>query len=94
MIANLMEKKWLWRTFHVVTGEGVFEVVYNGKGTGFEEIRVNGEIARRTVSWWWYVPKFDFVLGNSKARVKVKVSPLLQIRSFDLSVDGRLVYSE
>lgn len=94
MIANLIEKKWLWRTFHVVTDEGVFEVVYNGKGTGFEEVLVNGEIVNRTTSWLWYVPEFEFVIGNVKSKIKVKVSPLLQISSFDLSVNEKIVYSE
>lgn len=94
MIANLIEKKWLWRTFHVVTDEGVYEVVYNGKGTGFEEVLVDGVIAKRTVSWLWYVPEFEFVIGNVESKIKVKVSPLLQISSFDLSVDGKVVYSE
>lgn len=94
MIANLIEKKWLWRTFHVVTDEGVFEVVYNGKGMGFEEVLVEGVIARRTISWVWYVPEFEFVIGNVKSKIKVKVSPFLQISSFDLSINEKLVYSE
>lgn len=94
MIANLIEKKWLWRTLHVVTDEGIFEVVYNGKGVGFEEILVEGKTANRTTSWLWYVPKFNFNLGNSEAQIKVKVSPLLQISSFDLTIAGKTVYSE
>ena len=93
-IANLIEKKWLWRNFYVLTADGGFEVAYNGKGAGYEEITVNGKIACRRTSLWWYVPKFDFHIGESNVSVNVKISPLMRIKRFDLSVDGRLVYSE
>ena len=93
-IANLMKKKWLWRSFHVVTEDGVFEVVYNGKGAGYEEVTVNGEVACRTPSLLWYIPRFDFGIGGANAQINVKVSPLLQISSFDLSVNGTEIYAE
>ena len=93
-IANLIEKKWLWRSFHVAMTDGVFEVIYNGKGTGYEEVTVNGEVACRMPSLLWYVPKFDFVIGDAPARINVKVSPLLQISSFSLIVGGAEIYSE
>ena len=93
-IANLIEKKWLWRTFHVVTPEGTFEVVYDGKGLGFEEVLVNGETACRMSSLFWYVPRFDFVIGSFASQINVKVSPLLQISAFDLIVNDELVYNE
>lgn len=94
MIANLIEKKWLWRTFHVVSPEGVFEVIYNGKGIGYEEIIVNGEVACRLLSHFWYVPKFDFLIGNLESQVNVRVWAWLQIRSFDLVINGETVYLE
>lgn len=93
-IANLIEKKWLWRTFHVVTSEGTFEVVYNGKGVGFEEVIVNGEVACRKSSFFWYVPRFDFAIGNIMSQINVKISPLLQINSFDLIVNQEMIYAE
>lgn len=93
-IANLIEKKWLWRTLHVVTPEGTFEVVYDGKGFGFEEVLVNGEVACRKSSFFWYVPQFDFAIGNLASRIDVQVSPLLQISAFDLFVNDELVYTE
>ena len=82
------------RSFHVVTKDGVFEVVYNGKGTGYEEVTVNGEIACRMPSLLWYVPKFDFDIGGAHAQINVKVSPLLQISSFNLIVGEAEIYSE
>lgn len=93
-IANLMERKWLWRNFHVVTADGVFEVTYNGKGAGYEEVLVDGEVVCRVPSHFWYVPKFDFRIGSTPAQIKVKVSGLLQISSFDLIVNQTAVYSE
>ena len=93
-IATLIEKKWLYRSFTVLTNEGVFDVEYDGNGMGYEEILVNGEIAIRKPSVWWYVPRFDFDLGSHKARVDVSISMFMQIKSFSLSVNGSDVYAE
>ncbi len=93
-IANLIEKKWLWRGFHVVTNEGVYEVIYNGKGTGYEEVTVNGEVACRLQSLMWYQPRFDFAVGSVNAQINVKVSGLMQIISFNLIVGDAEIYSE
>ena len=93
-IANLIEKKWLWRSFHVVTGDGVYEVAYNGKGTGYEEVSVDGEVVCRLQSLLWYQPQFDFTIGGADAQINVKVSALLQIVEFKLIVGGAEIYSE
>ena len=93
-IANLIEKKWLWRSFHVVTDNGVYEVTYNGKGTGYEEVAVNEEVVCRLQSLLWYQPQFNFTIGNANAQINVKVSGLLQITFFNLIVGGAEIYSE
>lgn len=93
-IANLIEKKWLWRSFHVVTADGVFEVIYNGKGAGYEEVTVNGEIACRLPSLLWYEPRFDFKVGSETSQINVRVSALLQISAFNLIVGDAEIYSE
>jgi hypothetical protein len=93
-LANLIGKKRLTRSLSVITTEGVFDVVYDGNGLGYEQVLVNGETAQKTISVWWYVPRFEFALGNKKAVVQVGVSPLLKIRRFSLSVEGETVYAE
>lgn len=93
-IANLIEKKWLWRSFHVVTEGGVHEVIYDGKGTGYEQVTVNGEVACRLQSLLWYEPRFDFKIGSENAQINVKVSALMQITSFNLIVGDTEIYSE
>ena len=93
-IATLIEKKWLFRSFTVLTNEGVFDVIYDGNGMGYEEIIVNGEIAIRKPSIWWYVPYFEFDLGSHQARVDVGVSILMKIKTFSLSVNGNEIYYE
>ena len=93
-IANLIEKHWLYRTFNVITPEGLFEVVYNGHGLGFEEVIVNGEIASRVESYFWYVPKFKFNIGNSPAKIEISVWAWFQIRHFNLEINGESVYDE
>lgn len=93
-LANLLGKERLSRSLSVVTPEGVFDVVYDGNGLGYEQVLVNGETAKRTISVWWYVPKFEFNIGNQNAVVKVGVSPLLKISRFSLDIEGETVYSE
>lgn len=93
-LANLIEKKRLTRSLSVITSDGVFDVEYDGNGLGYEQVLVNGETAQKTISVWWYVPKFEFPIGNKNAVVKVGVSPLLKIRRFSLTIDGETVYAE
>lgn len=94
LIANLIERSRLTRKFNVVTNEGLYEVVYDGTGMGYEQIVVNNEIACRTTSYLWYVPKFEFGIGSAPARVEVGISLWLQISRFDLIVAGVNLYSE
>ncbi len=94
VLANLLEKERLTRSLSVITHEGVFDVVYDGNGLGYEQVLVDGETAKRTISIWWYVPKFEFNIGNQNAVVKVCVSPFLKISRFSLMVGDETVYSE
>jgi hypothetical protein len=92
-IAELIEKHWLYRKFQVLAPHGSFEVVYNGWGLGYEEILVNGEIACRAGSLW-YVPEFEFKIGNADAKINVSIWAWMQMRSFDFEIEGETVYSE
>lgn len=93
-IAKLLEKRWLYRKFEVLAPHGTFEVAYNGTGIGYEEVLVNGEIAKRKQSLLWYVPEFDFTVGGAQAKISVRVWAWTQIRVFDFEINGETVYSE
>jgi hypothetical protein len=92
-IAELVEKYWLYRKFQILSPHGSFEVVYNGWGVGYEEILVNGEIVCRQ-SHLWYVPEFNFKLGNADAKITVSVWAWMQIRAFNFEIENESVYSE
>ena len=94
IVANLIVKNWLYRKINVITSEGVFEIVYDGNGLGYEEVLVDGEIATRINSYLWYVPKFEFFVGSLRAKITVSVWVWLQIRSFAIEIDNETVYSE
>ena len=94
IFANLIEKRRLFRKINVITQEGVFEVIYNGQGMGYEEIIVNNKIANRTHSYLWYVPEFEFLVGNLPAKVRVGVSVRMKIKQFSLTVSDENVYAE
>jgi len=93
-VANLIEKRRLVREFNVITSEGVFEVIYDGTGIGYEEIIVHNQTASRKKSYLWYVPEFEFYIGKLSAKVEVGVSVLLKINRFNLTISGENVYSE
>lgn len=93
-IAELVEKSWLYRKFHILSPHGTFEVIYNGGGIGYEEILVDWQIVCRHKSILWYAPEFEFKIGNANAKITVSIWIWLQIRSFDFEIDGESVYSE
>ena len=93
-IAELIEKRWLYRRFQVLSPNGTFDVVYNGGGIGYEEILVNWQIACRRQSYLWYVPEFEFKIGNANAKITVSIWIWLQIRSFNFEIEDESIYSE
>lgn len=92
--ARLIERRWLYRDFDVVTPEGIFKVAYYGRGQGYEEVWLNGEVACHRRSYLWYAPEFEFSIGTLPAVIRVRVWIWLAIRSLSLEVDGRRVYYE
>lgn len=99
LFATLQEKKRLFRKFNVVTPEGIFEVVYNGIGMGYELILVEGEIVASASSdlhsgKTWFAPKFKFNVGSLLAVIEINVGWLMAIDSFSLEVDGQQLYAE
>src|SRR5438105_532948 len=84
----------LKRVLEVTTPDGVFEVEYNGRGVGNECIRVDGVEATRVQGTFWFVPRFEFLLGGRSAAVEVSVCPWLTLGSFHLTVEGTLLYCE
>jgi hypothetical protein len=92
--ASLKQKRVNYRRFEVVTMEGDFVVEYYGQGMARERVLVNGQVAGRGRSTWWYAPHFRFRIGSADAVLAVHFSPWLTIRWLKLIVDGRIVYSE
>jgi hypothetical protein len=91
--AALVARGWLYRALDVTTPRGVFRIIYDGKGMGYESVMVDGKIASRR-SGAWFVPEFIFMIDALPARVCVQVRPWLAIRSFSLEVDGQTIYRE
>jgi hypothetical protein len=94
MACTLTRNSWLYRSWEVVTSEGWFQVEYDGRGMGFECVRVQGEAVVSTRSRWWFVPRFDFRVGSLPAFLEVRVWPWLSLRSVRLNIDGHTVYDE
>src|SRR5262249_36995132 len=92
--ARLIGKRWLYREFDVHTSRGGYNVVYYGRGWGYECVLVNGEVVDKKNSYFWYVQEFRFKIGNLPAIIKVKVWPWFVLRSFVLEVGGKEVYHE
>jgi hypothetical protein len=94
MTALLRKKKWLLREWEVTTPGGVFVVTYSGRSYGYESVRFDGAVVARTESSWWFVPRFEFQLGQSPASVEVRVWPWFILRAIRLRVADEVCYSE
>ena len=92
--ASLERSSWLQRSFHVVTPEQHHMLRYHGRGIGWEGVFVDDVLVARETSLAWFVPRFDFRLGECSGVIEVRVWPWLTIRSFRLSIDGVLLYEE
>jgi hypothetical protein len=88
MRALLREKSWLRVVVDLDIDDDWFRVEYNGRGSGYESVYVNGHVVAQVRSWLWFVPRFDFKLGSHQAAIEVRVWPWLWLRSFQLIVDG------
>jgi hypothetical protein len=79
------------------------EVYYDARLVG-EQVYVNGRLAGRSSLWYWSLvaPTIDFVVDGDGFRVPARVSvgvgfswlSLVRITRFELSVAGRVVYTE
>lgn len=70
--AKLVTKRWLIRAFEISTLSGVYEVAYYGQGMGYECVLVNGAVVDKKNSIFWYVPEFQFRVGDLPAKIKVR----------------------
>jgi len=91
---QLTEKKWLKRVFYVQTSTGSHHIEYNGRGIGFESVKIDGRVATKTTSWFWFIPKFTFQLETLSGEINVRVGPTLSIRSFQLILNSEVCYQE
>ena len=89
--ADLIAKRWLVRAFNITTSEGSFLVVYDGQGTGYEQVLVDGEVVCKKKTIWWYAPEFEFSIGSIQAVIHIRVWAWLAVRSFQLTIDGQCV---
>lgn len=92
--AKLCSKRWLIREFEVSTPSGVQKVTYYGQGLGYECVLVNGSVVDKKNSGLWYVPEFQFQIGDFPAKIKIRVWPWFAIKSFTFEVANKVVYQE
>lgn len=92
MRATLVQWGWLQRTLEIEMADGTHVVEYNGTGFGYEQVTADGATIRD--SHPWFVPRFDFKLGDWPAAIEVRLWPWLTLRSFALLVKGKVIYAE
>ena len=94
MQVTLQRKSWLLREWEVTTPQGAYVVTYSGRGHGYESVAVNNQVVAKAGSPTWFVPRFVFLLGDSFAKVEVRVWPWLALRGIHLRIGGVLHYRE
>jgi hypothetical protein len=93
--ARLVRSGWLRRTIEFTLPDGPHVLEYSGRGV-WDWISVDGVVIR-TFPWFWFVPRFDFRVGQWEGRpgvVEVRFWPWLCLRSVVVRVDDRVVYAE
>lgn len=91
--ARLIEARFLRRWVDLSLPEGVFCVEWNGRSPA-DRIEVDGRLATYGISWFWFVPHFEFTIGEHRGVLDVQIGWRLNVKRFSLSIDGRLVYEE
>lgn len=99
--AALIHRGWCYRKVHLSGGiEAVVE--YNGRGLGFETVRVNRRVVLRAANWDWrpwghLVPHLEFQIGDDTTQIRGTIDvrgSFLGVTAFRISIGERLVYSE
>ena len=74
MLAKLVRRGWLHRGIELTLPDGRHVVEYDGRGAGYEQVSVDGGVIRLT-GWIWFVPRFEFKLGDDPQFSKSKFGP-------------------
>lgn len=93
-IATLRKQAWLFREWNLMTPTGEHTVAYDGRRYGYEFVRVDGEVAAKSRSWIWFIPKFEFTIGDTPVRVDVRVWPWFTLRAIRLHIADQVCYTE
>ena len=94
MESNLVQKGWLKRVIEIPRINETF--TYSGRGIGTEKCIIAEEEFVAQSVYGWFVPEFKFSYRGNDFNVQARVWPWpwLGLRSFSISIDGNLVYSE
>ena len=93
MLSRLIDRGWLRRVIEFTLVDGSHVVEYDGRGVGYETLKVDGIVIRK-MDWLWFVPRFNSKLGGWPLIVEVRVWPWFLLRSLVIRVDGQIVYAE
>lgn len=94
----LLGRSWVYRRIEL-HGRSNAVIEYNGRGLGYETVRVNGDIvARVSGNAVGFTTPIDFEIPSRErsfsARLEIKTSFLLFLGAFRLLIDGAVVYLE
>lgn len=96
--AECIHRSWMSRTV-LLSGKIEAEIRYEAWGNG-ERVFVNNQLAARSSIWHirFVAPHIDFEIdcedSEVVASIDVRVSLILRITTFTLTVNGTVVYSE
>ena len=92
--AKLIQSGRLVREWEIIDGLRFCRLIYNGNGIGFESVLIDNQTIKKTRSWFWYVPRFDFEIYDMSAVIEVRVWPWLAIRAIHLRISDKILHQE
>ena len=94
MKVEINNNTWLKRTLRIEINKYIFNLEYNGRGLGKEEVMLNGVSLNRQSSITWFAPTFEIKNNNDTFKVEIRVWPWLSIRSMYVFLNNDIIYKE
>jgi hypothetical protein len=91
---KLVRSRRLLREWEVTDGSRFCRLTYDGNGIGYESVLIDNQTIKKTRSWFWYVPRFDFEVYDMSAVIEVRVWPWLAIRAIRLKISDQILHQE
>lgn len=92
--AVLVSKGWWWRELEIRVSNESFRVSFTSSSFSFNQVLITQPVVPRETYYGWWGTRGAFPLGIHVAEIEVRRWPWATPRTFRLTLDGAVLYSE